>query len=81
MDRALDSFIQDGHILTDGIDAIGFRQQMRDSIAASILFKNTPNSFVWVAEDAGEVAAFALTQTRPDVDGSLCYWMTHAWVS
>lgn len=81
VDRALDSFIHDSHLLSDGVDERGARQALCDSIAASIIFKNTPDSFVWLAEEGGEVAAFALTQTKLGVDNSLCYWMTHAWVA
>ncbi len=81
VDRALESFIRDSHVLTDGVDAVGVLQQLRDNVAASILFKNSPESFVWAAEENGEVAAWAMTQKRLGIDNTQCYWMTNAWVA
>lgn len=81
VDRALDSFIHDSHMLSEGVNEQGARQGLCDAVAASVIFKNSPDSFVWLAEEGGEVAAFALSHIRPGVDNAPCYWMTHAWVA
>ncbi len=82
IDRALESFVGDSREIIGRVDPRGALQQLRDSVASAILFKNSPSSFFWVAEDEnGEVAAWAMTQVRNDIDGSLCYWMTNAWVA
>ncbi len=81
VDRALESFIHDSHVVVEGVDILGIRQQLRDSVAASVIFKNSPESFIWVAEENGEVAAWAMTQKRLGIDNTQCYWMTNAWVA
>ncbi len=82
IDRALEAFITDSREIIGRVDPRGALQELRDCVAASIVFKNSPSSFFWAADDDdGEVAAFAMTQIRKDIDGSLCYWMTNAWVA
>ncbi len=82
IDRALEAFVTDSREIIGRVDPRGALQQLRDSVAAAIIFKNTPSSYFWVAEDeGGEVAAWAMTQCRTDIDGTLCYWMTNAWVA
>ncbi len=81
VDRALESFVRDSHVLTEGVDGAGVLQQLRDNVAASILFKNSPESFIWAAEENGEVAAWAMTHTSKGIDNRSCYWMTNAWVA
>ncbi len=82
IDRALEAFVIDSREIIGGVDGKGALQQLRDSVASAIIFKNSPESFFWVAEDDnGEVAAWALTQVRRGIDNSLCYWMTNAWVA
>ncbi len=81
LDRAIENFVADSHSVVDNVSADGLCGELAKCVAASIVFKNSPDSFVWVAEDAGEAAAWAMTQVRKDIDGSKCYWMTNAWVA
>ncbi len=81
IDRALKAYSHDNHLEETGTDLKGFLQQLTDAIAATLVFKNAPHVFVWLAEDEGEVIGWALTHVEKGVDNTLCYWMTDAWVN
>lgn len=80
IDRAIRQFVNDSHVLDVPISKPGLIQQLTDVIASILVFKSNPTTFFWAAEDNGEVVAWALTHVSKDVDNSLCYWMTDAWV-
>lgn len=77
IDRAVAAFIEQSH--ADNVDKDGYYNQIIENIAAVILFQ-TPGRYFWLAEDGGEVVAWALTHISKDVDNVLCYWQTDAWV-
>src|ERR1700752_2982295 len=81
IDRAIDKFIQDSHVKDVPISESGLKQQITDVIASIVVFKNNPSTFFWASEQDGEVVGWALTHVSKDVDNSLCYWMTDAWVA
>lgn len=81
IDRAINSFVSDCRIDPTSTNINGLKQQLTDAIASVVIFKNNPNTFFWLAEEKGEVIAWSLTHVSKDVDNSLCYWMTDAWVA
>lgn len=80
IDRAIANFIRDSHVTEVQLSESGLKQQITDTIASIVVFKNNPTAFFWAAEHDGEITAWALTHVSKDVDNSLCYWMTDAWV-
>ena len=80
IETAVASFIQDSHSTDVPLNSDGLFNQLVENIASVCIFK-TSGRFVWIAEDNGEVIAFALSHISKDVDNSLCYWMTDAWVA
>ena len=79
IDEALETFVSEER-MTRGVDLRGYLQGLRDSVASILIFKNSPESFFWIAESDGKVVAWAMTQVKKGVDNQLCYWMLDAWV-
>ena len=77
IERAVAAFVSQSH--AENVDKDGYFNQIIENIAAVVLFRS-PGRNVWLAEDDGEVVAFALTHVAKDVDNKLCYWQTDAWV-
>ncbi len=80
IDRAIHKFVSDSRINPAHTNIPGLIQQLTDVIAGIIIFKNLPQNILWLAEKDGEVAAWVICHVSKDVDNSLCYWMTDAWV-
>lgn len=80
LERAVQSFIEDSHTEETGANPTGLYQQTIEGIAAATFFRANDSRDFWLADDGGEVMAYALTHVSKDVDNSLCYWMTQAWV-
>lgn len=80
IETAIAAFIKDSHSTDVPLDPIGLFNQLVENVAAVCIFK-TQGRYCWIAEEDGEVIAFALTHISKDVDNSLCYWMTDAWVA
>jgi IS1 family transposase len=81
IDRSIDAFLKDSHVTDVPINAAGLKQQLTDTIASVVVFKNNPTVYYWVAEYEGEIVAWVLTHATKDVDNSMCYWMTDTWVA
>lgn len=79
IEAAVAAFITDSHSKETPLNSDGLFNQIIENIAAACLFK-TPGRNFWIAEENGDVIAFALTHVAKDVDNTLCYWMTDAWV-
>lgn len=79
IENAVDAFIRESHSTDVPLDANGLYTQLIENIAGIVVFK-IPSRYFWMAEEDGEVIAFALTHVAKDVDNSLCYWQTVAWV-
>lgn len=62
------------------VDCKGLYQQTLENIVGATTM-GTPGQFFWLAHEAGEVVAYAMTHLSKDVDNSLCYYMTQAWVA
>lgn len=77
IERAITAFIEQSN--SGNVDKDGYYNQLVENIAAVVLFK-TPGRYFWLAEEDGEVAAWALTHISKDVDNKLCYWQTDAWI-
>lgn len=80
IETAVDSFIRDSRSTEIPINDDGLFNQIIENIASVVTFK-APGRYFWLAEEEGEVIAFALTHISKDVDNSLCYWQTDAWVA
>lgn len=80
LELAVKSFVEDSHAEESGADINGLYQQTIESIAAATFFRTNDSREFWLADDGGEVMAYALTHVSKDVDNNLCYWMTQAWV-
>lgn len=77
IERAVTAFIEQSN--AGHVDKDGYFNQIIENIASVLIFQ-TPGRFFWIAEEDGEVAAWALTHISKDVDNKLCYWQTDAWV-
>ena len=77
IERAVAAFIEQSN--AENVNKDGYFNQIVENIAAVVVFK-TPGRYFWIAEDHGEVIGWALTHISKDVDNSLCYWQTDAWV-
>lgn len=80
IDRAIENFIRDSRVTDVPFSESGLKQQLTEAVASILVFKNNPAAYFWAAEHEGEIVAWALTHVSKDVDNSLCYWMTDAWV-
>ncbi len=58
----------------------GLYQQTLHTIAYAITTKESTPQF-WMVEYHNEVLAYAVCHTSVDVDNSLCYWQTQAYVN
>ncbi len=76
IEQAVQSFTNDSHC-TD--NKIGLANQTLETIAQAIIFKS-PSCFFWLDYDKLGVISYAITHISKDVDNSLCYSMTQAWV-
>lgn len=81
IDRAIQSFLDDNRMDPGHTNIKGLKQQITDAIASVVIFKNNPSVYFWAAEEDGEVVSWTLTHASKDVDNTLCYWMTDAWVA
>lgn len=77
IERAVAAFIDQSH--AENVDKDGYFNQTIENIA-SVVITQTPGRYFWLAEEDGEVIAWALTHVSKDVDNKLCYWQTDAWV-
>ena len=80
IERAVEAFVSQSHSDRVPMDLNGLFNQILENIAAVLLF-HIPGRNVWIAEEDGEVIAFALTHVAKDVDNKMCYWMTDSWVA
>lgn len=80
IESAVKAFVEDSHADESGADKRGLYQQTVENIAAATVFKIDNSRQFWLADEEGEVMAYALTHVSKDVDNSLCFWMTQAWV-
>lgn len=80
IELAVKSFVKDSHTEESGAEPQGLYQQTLEGIAAATIFRQGDSREFWIADEGGEVMAYALTHVSKDVDNKLCYWMTQAWV-
>ena len=80
IETAIAAFVREGNPSGVPLNADGLFNQLVENVASVVIFK-APGRFCWIAEDEGEVVGWALTHVAKDVDNSLCYWMTDAYVS
>jgi len=76
IERAVNRFMDEVDVKGD---AEGFFNQTLQRIAGATT--GTPNQDFWMAVDGHEVAGYALASRVVDIDGSLCYWASQAWVA
>lgn len=76
IERAIQKFILE--VDTHG-NTVGFFNQTLETIANATFLK-TGGDF-WLLEEDGEVVAYLIASISKDVDGTLCYWLSQAWVS
>lgn len=80
IEKAVRAFVKDSHTKESGANPEGLYQQTLESIAQAVMFGVDGKQF-WMAEHEGEVMAYAMCHVSKDIDNSLCYWMTQAWVN
>lgn len=80
IERAVDAFIKESNPYSVPVNSDGLFNQIIENIASVVTFR-VPGRYLWLAEEDGEVIAWALTHISKDVDNSLCYWQTDAWVA
>lgn len=78
IERAVAAFVDQSN--AENVDKDGYYNQLIENIASVLIFK-TPSVSFWLAEEDGEVVAWALTHISKDVDNKLCYWQSDAWVA
>lgn len=78
IERALEAFLTDSRV--EGVDLDGLYYQLVEAVTNILLFKNAPYAQFWLAEEDGEVVAWALTHVSKGVDSKLVFYMTDAWV-
>lgn len=76
VDRAVQEFTKDSHCIDN---KIGLANQTIENIARSVL-TNCKDQFFWGVIDNNELTGYVLTHLSKDVDDSLCYYMTQAWL-
>lgn len=80
VEDAVKQFIKDSHSDKQHVDTEGYFQQTLEMIAQALVW-GQPGGHFWLAEDGGEVAAYALCQVFKSIDNRMTYWMNQAWVS
>jgi len=81
IERAVNSFIQESRVLDVPLNKDGLFNQIIENIASIILFKTNPTGQFWIEiDDKGEVVTWALAHMAKDVDNTLCFIATDAWV-
>lgn len=79
IEQAVQSFIKDSHVYLTSAP-LGFYQQTLESIASATHLKGSGDFFL-ALDDDGSVASYALGNVSKDVDNTLVYWGTQAWVA
>jgi hypothetical protein len=75
IERAIESFMNDTNLKDD---YVGFFTQTINNVHASV-FRNSGD--FWLAvDDEGEVMAYCLGHVTTDIDNTLTYWLSQAWV-
>lgn len=75
IEEAVLNFIKEVDVLGD---TTGFFNQTLEGIA-NATFLNRGGDF-WLAQDGENVAAYLLGSVSRDIDGTLVYWLSQAWV-
>lgn len=76
IEDAVWSFVNDSHC---NEDLVGLHNQTIENIFHYSQCPDDTRNF-WLADEDGEVMAYAMTHISKDVDNKLCYWITQAWV-
>lgn len=79
IEDAVNSFVLDSHTNETGAECIGLYNQTIENIFNYTNCLDNSRQF-WMAEEDGEVMAYAMCHVSKDVDNKLCYWITQAWV-
>lgn len=80
IESAVRDFVTDSHTEESGANSDGLYTQTIEGIAAATYLRQNDSRDFWLADQHGEVMGYALTHVSKDVDNTLCYWMTQAWV-
>lgn len=75
VERAVGKFIDEVDVKGD---ENGFYRQTLETIANATFLKGVGD--FWMMEEDGEVMAYVIGSISKDIDGSLVYWMSQAWV-
>jgi len=80
IEKAVEHFVNDSHA-GQGVDKLGFFNQTIENIASIVLMETNDKAHFWMlSNEEGDVLAYALAHYSKDIDNSLCYWVTQAWV-
>ena len=81
IDAAVKSFVSESDQYHVPHDKRGLYNATLESMAACLTNKADDSRHLWLAWEGGKVLAYVLCHITKDVDGSLCYYMTQAWVA
>lgn len=81
LEQAVEAFVHESNAFDVPFDPVGLYNQLIENMALVLIFKTPGSMQVWIAEDQGQVAAWAMTHVSKDVDNTLCFWMNDAWVA
>lgn len=80
IEKAVGEFVKDSHTEETGANPDGLFNQTIESIAAATTFATDKTKQFWAYTENGELLVYVLTHITKDVDNSLCYWITQAYV-
>lgn len=81
IEEAVEAFVKDSHTLETKADPLGLYNQTIEVIANATIFAHDDSKQFWVADEDGQVMAYALCHLSKDVDNQLCFWITQAYVA
>lgn len=81
IEEAVEDFVKDSHTLETKADPLGLYNQTIEVIANATIFAHDDSKQFWVADEDGQVMAYALCHLSKDVDNQLCFWITQAYVA
>lgn len=80
IEAAVESFVKDSHTEETHADPVGLYNQTIEVIAHATIFQHDDTRQFWIADEDGDVKAYALCHISKDVDNQLCFWITQAYV-
>lgn len=81
IEKAVAAFVSECNQYNVPYSDDGLYNQTVENISSILMNPGTDSHHLWLAWDGDEVLAYVLAHVAKDVDNSLCYWLTQAYVS